>query len=360
MNEPDLLQNARRVTPFDLSAAYFWISPDELLVLRPVVLPPDRPEESLEEACERVAKTTHNAYRVVLSTGEETPFEEFNRRHSAAIQACVVTVRCGNEVEATHHPPPAAVSPDGRWLLWQGRQKWHAARLDGSASTEWPISEDRPHHVIWLPGSRRWAELDSHYTGDGFTIPNIILRRPDNADYQRRVTITNLKEGLIAGITARNSLILHQAEFPGSNRNEEEVIAFWGRMRRATTVHFSEVDLRLLQAQPRRFTILLPIPGHVLQPNFSLSNNRLAAIIQVSPEYQRTTGQYCLWTCDLDGGTGEVIGWTNMQKMPSRDNPEKTIYASPMDPKWSPDGKHISFFYGDAVFAVPVGFGTEG
>jgi hypothetical protein len=374
MARPNLLgDNSRRLTALREGESYAWLSPDSLLILRPqTAANPGCLGNLLPVALARASQVTHTAFRRMLSTGEETPMEVFNGKHASELLADVMVMHYpGNvgrrQMEVKHHPPEIAVSPKGRWLLWPLRSgAWRAARLDGSACVAWSLAAGSAGgRAVWLPGSGRWLETVPHYEGkrrnatattasSGFVIPALRLRRCNDPTYERMVEVTGLEDGLIAGITARYSLWMHHPDWA------ERRAAGRGEQALPTHTAVSETPLRGRRVEARRFEIALPLPGSVWSIQVSPQGDRLAWLIEHpanSDEHGMggyPAAQYSLWTSDLAGGAVHEVGWASGHIEASEESATGVRYAFPHEPKWSPDGSHISFTYGEAVFAVAV------
>ena len=84
-------------------------------------------------------------------TGTETPLTAFSQRYMSTF--------------ATSNP--MQISPDGKWLLWEGVDEntqtsaWCAATLDGKQNRFWPNQGRRFSKMVWMRDSRHWIGISS-------------------------------------------------------------------------------------------------------------------------------------------------------------------------------------------------------
>jgi len=336
-------EGTSRLTPIDWQeAAYLWLSPDALLILRPVTAPGCLGTNPLARlfvrgllpgplASLRITPTIYTAHRYEISTGKETALPDFNRQYSQELRAW------GND-----RPPQLTISPDGQRWLWSLRtRQWRAATWDGSETVDWPES---PHGgpATWLRDSHRWVEVISDWSGERPVIPALRLRRCSDPNSERIITVSSLDMGEIVGTTARNSLLLHHrmayytAEPPA---NLQPKIS-------RTEIAFSEVDLEGAEVTARRFTVPLPEPGTIYEVCVSQDGTHLLWIIQPLDEEQWIHGPYSLWTSDLDGAEFQAVGRLWDSQLASSSN---FHYL-----QWSPDGRRVGYFYHDTLYTVYV------
>lgn len=351
MERPDLLQKATHLITVREGESYHWISPDELLILRPVLTPPGCLGNWLPLAWIRALLTVHTAHRYTISTGVETPLEEFNRLHTTHLPSRTTIMPYGRvetPVQPVYHDPPQLqVSPDGRWALWERRfGHRRVASLDGRRTVDWPYGYE-DGGARWLPDSSRWLGIIA--MSKGGIVDSLRLHRWSDPAEKEMITLSERVDGTVVGITSRYSLLMYHPTGP---------VWFTLRAKARDSLHesFSEIYFGAQKAEVRRFAIKMPQQVVVLEVRLSPNGNRLAWLTQtIFTDDEPHSGQeFCIWVSDLDGADFRDIGWVNAQVFPSEDIEGGTVYAAPRGICWSPDSTHISFTYGRKVMAVPV------
>jgi len=59
------------------------------------------------------------------------------------------------------------------------------------------------------------------------------------------------------------------------------------------------------------------------------------------------------WICHPGDTSVREIGWYPLESVPKGQKPNEKLPWI-IDPKWMPDGKHMSFVWRDAVYTLPV------
>jgi hypothetical protein len=324
----DLMQNAVKVaaTQDDLNEDYFWGDDHTLLFLRGV---PNK-----------------DVFHVVLfdtKTGQETLPEAFNAKNSPLMKGKSMTVSFEGSGEQEHHylPPTAALSPDGKWLLWQSTSsfpdgQWIAATLDGQ-SQQWKQGSDAGSefpgistHPVWLRDSSGWVELVSRYANQTYTITQANLYRLGKTDPVKRIRIRGLDDGLLAGVTQDDRVMMHHPDDP--------------RASEVTQAEFSRIGLDAETVSAQKLTFSLPTSADAADFILSPHGNRLAWILKREREPSR---QYTLYIANADGTGIHPIGSTEGVQVGKG-------YSWPRDIRWLPDGKRLSFVFKKAVWVIPV------
>jgi hypothetical protein len=375
---PDLLGKARLLTPLRHDETYAWISPEELLILRPTL---DVSGPYKQEWDRSIPATAHH---LQISTREESPLDTFNQVHQNALIAQVgVSYSHGSDVPTSmgQFAPFAALSPNGQYLLWTTPQGLRVASLDGRETINGPRINLGPvdrgsgglANPIWLPDSRSWLEVGSD---NSLLRRPITLRRMDQIEESQTAFVLGWQDGYICGLTTNNTVLVQCPEPWGRVTDK---LRWAGEVPTQTT--FLEVEPVGRYRMARRFRLCLPTAGIVGHTNHrqvvvSPDGRRLAWLIQeprgdnhhtprVYFPWTSEQSVYSLWTTDLVGHDACEIGVTHLPpEQPgesvaseSTDQNESIgdhrVYV-PHDLQWSPDGGQISFTYGDNLYAVPV------
>ena len=143
------------------------------------------------------------AVLVDTRTHVTTPLTAFNKRFANVMPSGGTT----------------AISPDGRWLLWQNidpqtrRNVWRAATLDGLHQREWPrdIQYQSPK-VAWMRDSRHWMELGG-YPQDGRQMGALTFSVDAPSISRRVITFPADAQSSALAITPDNHAVL--ASFTG-------------------------------------------------------------------------------------------------------------------------------------------------
>lgn len=342
---------ARHLTVVREGESYIWLTADDLLLLRP-----EKPvgaevvDPRTDEALEQAQSLTHTAHRLTLSNGQVTPLTEFNRQQAAFLQAEIRSLKIIGDprpAQVKHDPPHVALSPDGQWLLWTLGEPatWRAARIDGSETVEWPEVPGNykitVNDGIWLPESPSWYELLLRKGGrTNYAVRRLRKRRVDDPTALQDMQIFGMDEGLPCGITERSSLVMHYPVFPDRQNTKPQAQAA-----------FSELVLSdSPEGVAHNFEVALPAPGWVWRVRVSPEGKRLAWLIQDGSFGRK---RYSLWISDLQGNQCQEIGRVQGRSVTPYAGSDLR-YAFPRDPQWSPDGRWISFLYGEEVWALEV------
>lgn len=318
-----LLDRARRVgrVPSINRGRYWWVSREEILLLKPAATTSKR----------------FSLHRLNTATGRETPLGAFNRKHSVRITG--VEWHVGTHgvpgVKVVYWTPDCALSPDGEWFLWlSNRSTWVAASLDGTMQQEWEEEHSIPSSCCWLRDSKKWVQLVRQYKRQRYTLVEAI-GRPVVRRSPQRTTMIHVADGLLLGVTSRNSILIHHS----SSRQE------------ASKVVLSEFGLS--PARPtRRYSIKLPEPGILSEAALSKSGDRLAWVLSVGQ--QAFPREYLFWVSGLDGKNIKELGRISGRFGGSLVSSSQQKYFWPQSLQWLPDGDEISFVFKSDLYRLQV------
>jgi hypothetical protein len=325
--DPTLMDLAHptAATSEGLHELYFWRDDHTLLFLRRA---PDQ--------------TVFHAVLVDVATGQQTLPEEFNAKHSALMQGrpMIVTIQGSPKQEKHYRPPTAALSPDGKWLLWRNfpfaQSPWIAATFDGQQQ-QWtpgsdPASEiaDLPNHAFWMPDGTRWVELVSRYADGGYSIHLAHEYRISDAVRVRTVGISGLQDGLSVGIRQDGMVVMHH---PHYHRREP-----------VRQLNLSLVSLGADRAVAQSLNVPVPVCNAVIDITLSPKGDRLAWILQ---QRRERPWLYTLYVADADGAHARPVA--SAEDVKTDDG-----HSWPRSVRWLPDGKQVSFVYKGVIHTLPV------
>ena len=300
--------------------SYWWISSEEVLLMRPAHNP-----------------RRFKLLRLDVSTGREAALVAFNRKHGARIigQKWQVSTHGVPGFEIEYWTPQCALSPDGKWFLWvSGGQTWIVASLDGAMQREWAEQNSIPSSYCWLPDSERWVQLVSQYRRECYTLRKAIVRTAVRRSASKATEI-QVADGLVIGVTDRGCILIYHSR-------REEV---------STEASLSEVSL--VPGQPtRRRLIRLPEPGHIWGASLSKAGDRLAWIVSVGE--QVFPREYVFWVSGLDGKKFEEVGRMKGQCELPATNSSQTAYYWPQSLRWLPDGDEVSYIFKEDIYRLRI------
>lgn len=309
-----------------LAESYFWRDDHTLLFLR---LTPK--------------KSVYHVVLVDTGTGRKDLLPAFNTKNSPRLRGQEVVVRIvGSRVQEHHYQPPvAALSPDGKWLLWglDSERKWVAATLDGRRQHEWQRGRDAaseapniPTYPVWMPDSSGWIEMVSRYSGGMYTITHANLYSLDSASPPRTVRFSGLSDGLLTGLTNDNQVLLYYPRDP-TDRTFPIISA-----------DFASARLDADSVTALKIALTIPDSTGIGEVVLSPQGDRLAWVLQTG---EAEAAHHTLYVSQADGDEMRPIGWAPYVKLGAK-------YTWPNSLRWTPDGKRISFVYKSAVYTVPI------
>ena len=266
-------------------------------------------------------------------------------------------------------PYNAAVSPDGRWLLWRKGVRIVAARLDGTQRQTWDDSAN-PANCMELPLDLPQWRLDSRHFCE------LLTRHVDNFnrdEYIGGALIRDVQNPKAAQVVE----IPHYAEFGHNLYFETPHVTLTGDVFSAAPANVWSPTKTLLlvplqAGQPaRKFSVKAPAATEF---NTERSDYYTAVALSphgdriawncVSPEYvpplldllhrifpgQQVfpTHTLSLWTSRLDGSDMTEIGEIIITKKDAL----RWIEPRIMSLRWLPSGKALSFIYQGTLYRV--------
>jgi hypothetical protein len=235
-------------------------------------------------------------------------------------------------LEMHYLPPTAAMSPDGKWLLWsntasrthrqwvvatfEGQQQMWAQGIDPDSSTD-----DLGGHGLWMPDGTRWVELVSRYKNRIYSIHYANVYQPGKPAPVSTVRIRGLRDGLPVGIRQNGALVMH------------------------TSLHERGKPVQHIDTvTARKLSVPVPVSSDVSDVKLSPQGDRLAWILEQERSGKRL---YTVYIADADGAHARPVG--SAEGITSR-----TGYTWPRELQWLPDGKQVSFIYKNGVYTLPV------
>jgi len=325
---PDLLRIATRLvsTPPDLEWRYFWRDDHTVLFLR------------------QAPGQRHFLIELVdTRTGHATRPAAFNAHFSRLMpgQLMKVGVLGSNHFEDHYNPPVAALSPDGKWLLWLNsaigqKGRWIGATLDGQ-SEEWEKGQDPTSEApfldsqpLWLQNGKQWIELVSRYANHTYSVTQANLHGIHQASVVKRFRVNGLADGLPAGVTNDGRLMIYHPAEP--------------RVRSIEQACFSLVRLGGETATVQALTVPIPESTSANDVLLSPQGDRLAWVLDRGATGSRL---YQLFASKADGTDQRLVGAAPGVSVSNR-------FSWPRSIRWLPNGKRVSFVFRDALWSVPV------
>jgi Tol biopolymer transport system component len=280
---------------------YFWVSDRAVLSFRP-------------------RDNGVQAVQVDLPTGRETPIPALSEDFQQANASLVSVWR---------------LSPDGRWLVWRYDDNAHApfwivSDLEGKRVKRWKLqpSSSMP---LWLPDHRRWVETINSPNDVGLQPVVHSLDGPD----VKSATITGPFTWAL-GVTPDGRILTLE----------------WRQNR--GSISWYEYSLSSHHVPPVTHSLSTPRTADgILEAELSPDGDRIACFAhylyltplekllrRVLPAQIHPHEKMGLWILKRDGSGMRLVG--------SEDG------ATASGLLWTPDGKHVSFYDNNILYAVPV------
>jgi len=262
------------------------------------------------------------------------------------------------------------ISPDCKKALWEDGTSVQSLSLDASSPISMaPLPKEfwtTASQPLWMPDSKRWIQLCAGSQGlvavvhaEGKTSPhqeiNIGYPKGTSGGY-------DLLRTHLIGVTQTGSVLATHAE---ASRYPSPQIS--------RHIRLFEFSLDPIKPNVREYTIELPRSGERFESDFALASDeeielspqgdRLAWLVNRRVDFPapdwlsrwlpRTSVTPRFYTelrvTNLDGTHVKTIG--SIERKPNNGNrPE----ARPFRIHWLPAGRHISFIYDGALWAVPT------
>src|SRR5262249_34844636 len=118
---------------------------------------------------------------------------------------------------------------------------------------------------------------------------------------------------------------------------------------------FTEFALEGTSATARHFDVRVPRGVEVREVAVSPGGDRLAWLLGGRPSSStRPPVDYSLWISGLDGSGLRELGRTRLKSEKSSSKRGERVDDRPWGLRWVPDGRQVSFLYGDGLFAAPA------
>jgi len=292
------------------SEAYFWVSGRQILWMQP----------------DAAHKQFHLDF-IDPQNGAKTPLDAFNAYSgpfNPVVKGGTVGYASTKEVIQLYPTPTSALSPDGKWLLWDASagspHAWRAATVDAREQRQWQNAPSTDN-VFWLPDSRHWMQFYGSSAQSGYD--RLAIYSLTNGEKPQKVQITGLGDIILLGVTNRKTVLAYEFNF-GSKRSRVKML---------------EVGYSRTSESARRFTITLPKRADVVKMLLSPTGDRIAWIMDDGVTFSEK-GE--VWISDTTGHQMHLLGRLEGDM------------AFKRNLHWLPDGKHLSFRHQGDLWTVPV------
>jgi hypothetical protein len=362
-----IAHTTRWIVGLDGYPGYVWLDRNTLLAFEGTLPRPsddftrwlyayDYSQVNAEEAA--ISKPLIRALKVNARTGQAQPFTAFN-------------TRC---TDPTIRLEDFQASPNGKWLAFCRRfrvpmfrdvpKPWVVARLDGRSWVEEAVEMANVYtyqadplfpsqgNPCWTRDSRHWVLFgwaDGHMQCRVFSL--------SASDPPRKVAFPTWPVPPFP--TKINPLIyiyLVGVRSDGRLLARLDVIPQEGRPAVSPPIEFVDFGLERTAPPPHHFMVTPPRTKDVLEVVLSPDGKNLAWLVvgedltHVKPldsskdKDGRTTRE--IWVSQADGIGMKRLGW--LLTAPGYND----VYADSL--RWTPDSKHLSFIYENALYTVPV------
>jgi hypothetical protein len=336
---PPLMQRALKAADVAdwrwINCTFLWLSDHEVLFCRIPSLPKN-----------------------VLQSGPVKPFKLF-RLDVATGEEQILTALTKQMNQAYGEVHILAVSPNGRWLLWEtrGTDEGDAfiSTLDGTHSIPWKSKADWPSSGFrgWTSDSQHWAEFgmdwDDYKVNEELYTSALIysLDQPgktkrlrfdpaSRVHYQCAASFAPPNRLLVANPPVHSDKPLTATEIEIVDSTLADVIAPSHRYK-VPVPPGAEVRDIVFSPEGDRVAWMLRFPNQHIWPEFLC---RLIPALKASPKVS-----HAIWVSRIDGSQMHEVG--HMEVPTAQANAYFEL-------KWVPGGKRLSFIYQDTLYTVPA------
>lgn len=254
----------------------------------------------------------------------------------------------------------ASASPDGRWVLWD-TGKWENSRhilaatsRDGARTMKWPEARDVwEDQGFWLSDSRRWVAITYQPTGQTFqghpaSARSLAIYSVDKPGVIGMPLLNDTGTSRILGVTPQDKIILCDAtgEQPITPGQRAQPLTLLERS--LDPKHPQERQVQVARPDERADTtrfLLSPQGDRIAWFLFSARPSTIEGWLSLWTKHGYLVGRETLdvWVGRLDGSAPHKIGGMSGSHV-----------SFPAGPRWTPDGKRISFVNNGILYTVPA------
>ncbi len=255
-------------------------------------------------------------------------------------------------------------SPDGKWVLWGEGDEWiFTASIDGASHHKWN-GHGRTSKAYWLLKGGIWTQLD--YQPDravaiqfrskfNETLTDVMLH------YVEKSSEKDQRLKVPPGLKNQDVLTVLSPECIVTRTSDQVTLKQLGPRAFNMYVHYREIqDLSVWSLDGstpvRHFRVHLP--GQVLEAVAASDGKRVAWLVQIEDKTQHSgllqrlirrfqplqLYRYALYASDLNGMNLQEIGYVGVTSSDSN--------YPPMDLRWLPGNRYVSFLYRDRLWKV--------
>lgn len=231
------------------------------------------------------------------------------------------------------------LSPDRKRLLWVSNNAIISTDENGTKLGHWDRQRGQGiYNKEWMPDSSHWVEAIEKSNGTYAKIHGI------SEEDKPEQKLQGLGDGIFLGFTSRKTLLTVPSEVPYTSPGQYEIVETLldGKTKpQKTKFPFpQDSSIQNVAVSPQGDRLLWSVITNQ-PPNFlSKWLDRFRPLLPSEDELIFT-----FWTSDLDGKQLKRIGTIVV---------EDDSDPFPEDMKWKPDGKQVSFYYKDKLYAVSV------
>lgn len=193
-----------------------------------------------------------------------------------------------------------------------------------------------PLEAAWIPGTKEWMEYDGHR--------RIWLHSLKPDDQARKIEITgrSIYAQHIMGVTRRRQAIFYSTITEGAEGNLcQEIIAFDLSQAQRVPVFFSVIvnaSRSIMSLSPTSDAVVMTEVKEWQPADPPLI---LSKVVSSDPKRRREWEEILIWHRDTNAM--QRLGWLDL-----------TDQSFDFKPKWTPDGRQISFLFDNSLWVMPV------